>query len=97
MRRGHYHVPRPVEGGVPRLGRLGERTAERDLKSLPSTVFDRIVARIKALAEVPRPSGCHKLAGSRNDWRIRIGDYRAIDDSRKRVRIFRRHRREVYR
>jgi mRNA-degrading endonuclease RelE of RelBE toxin-antitoxin system len=44
---------------------LVERTAERDLKSLPSTVFDRIVTRIKALAEVPRPSGCHKLAGSR--------------------------------
>ena len=80
---------------------LVERTVERDLKSLPSTVFDHIIARIKALAEVPRPSGCHKLAGSRNDWRIRIGDYRVlyeIDDSRKRVRIFRiRHRREVYR
>ena len=64
---------------------LVERTVERDLKSLPSTVFDHIIARIKALAEVPRPSGCHKSAGSRNDWRIRIGDYRVlyeIDDSR---------------
>jgi mRNA interferase RelE/StbE len=43
----------------------------------------------------------YKLAGSKNDWRIRIGDYRVvyeIDDARKRVRIFRvRHRREVYR
>lgn len=80
---------------------LIERTAERDLKSLPTTLFDRIIARIKALADVPRPSGCHKLAGSKNDWRIRIGDYRVlyeIDDSSKRIRIFRvRHRREVYR
>ena len=80
---------------------LIERTAERDLKSLPTTLFHRIVPRIKALAETPRPSGCHKLAGSKNDWRIRIGDFRVvyeIDDSRKRVRIFRvRHRREVYR
>ena len=57
---------------------LIERTAERDLKSLPATLFDRIIARIKALADVPRPSGCHKLAGSKNDWRIRIGDYRVL-------------------
>jgi mRNA interferase RelE/StbE len=80
---------------------LIERTAERELKSLPTNLFDRIVTRIKALAVTPRPSGCHKLAGSKNDWRIRIGDYRVvyeIDDARQRVRIFRvRHRREVYR
>jgi mRNA interferase RelE/StbE len=80
---------------------LIERTAERDLKSLPTTLFGRIVPRIKALAENPRPYGCHKLAGSKNDWRIRIGDYRVvyeIDNARKRVRIFRiKHRREVYR
>jgi mRNA interferase RelE/StbE len=80
---------------------LIERTAERDLQSLPGNIFNRIVPRIKALAENPRPSGCHKLTGSRHDWRIRIGDYRVvyqIDDAHKRVRIFRvRHRREVYR
>ena len=80
---------------------LIERTAERELKSLPTNLFDRIVTRIKALAVTPRPSGCHKLAGSKNAWRIRIGDYRVvyeIDDARQRVRIFRvRHRREVYR
>ncbi len=80
---------------------LIERTAERDIKSLPTAIFDRILPRIKALADNPRPTGCHKLAGSKNDWRIRIGDYRVvyeIDDARKQVKIFRvRHRREVYR
>ena len=80
---------------------LIERTAERDLRSLPIPIFNRIIPRIRALAETPRPSGCHKLTGSKNDWRIRIGDYRVvyeIDDAQKRVRIFRvRHRREVYR
>ena len=80
---------------------LIERTAERDLKNLPTNLFDRIVPRIKALAVIPRTSGCHKLAGSKNAWRIRIGDYRVvyeIDDARQRVRIFRvRHRRDVYR
>ena len=80
---------------------LVERTAERDLQSLPQAILKRIIPRIKALSDNPRPSGCHKLTGSRNDWRIRIGDYRVVyevDDARKRVRIFRiRHRREVYR
>ncbi len=80
---------------------LIERTAERDIKSLPTALFDRILPRIKAFADNPRPTGCHKLAGSKNDWRIRIGDYRVvyeIDDARKQVKIFRvRHRREVYR
>jgi mRNA interferase RelE/StbE len=80
---------------------LIERTAERDLRALPQAIFNRTVSRINALAENPRPPGCHKLTGSRNDWRIRIGDYRVvydIDDTRRRVRIFRvKHRREVYR
>ena len=78
-----------------------ERTAERDLTSLPTSIFNRIVPRMRALAENPRPSGCHKLAGPKNDWRIRISDYRVVyevNDARKIVRIFRvRHRREVYR
>ena len=80
---------------------LIERTAERDIKSLPTALVDRILPRITALADNPRPTGCHKLAGSKNDWRIRIGDYRVvyeIDDARKQVKILRvRHRREVYR
>jgi len=78
-----------------------ERAAERDLKRLSAADFQRIIPHIKALAENPRPSGCHKLAGSTNDWRIRIGDYRVIyeiDEKASAVRVMRvRHRREVYR
>jgi mRNA interferase RelE/StbE len=78
-----------------------ERSAENDLKHLPTSTFDRIVRQIKTLAENPRPSGCRKLTGSKNDRRIRIGDYRVlyeIDEKAKAVRIMRvRHRREVYR
>ena len=55
-----------------------ERTAERDLKKLSAEAFQRIIPRIHALAETPRPAGCRKLAGSDSDWRIRIGDYRVI-------------------
>jgi mRNA interferase RelE/StbE len=78
-----------------------ERSAENDLKRLPTSIFHRIIPKIKALAERPRPSGCRKIAGSKNDWRIRIGDYRIIyeiDEKAKAVRIMRvRYRREVYR
>ncbi len=78
-----------------------ERAAQRDLKRLSAPDFQRIIRHIKALAENPRPSGCHKLAGSKNDWRIRIGHYRVIyeiDDKGSAVRVMRvRHRREVYR
>ena len=78
-----------------------ERAVENDLKRLPTTTFHQIILQIKALAENPRPSGCRKLTGSKNDWRIRIGDYRVlyeIDEKARAVRIMRvRHRREVYR
>jgi len=78
-----------------------EKAAENDLKRLPTTTFHRIIPHIKALAENPRPSSWRKLAGSKNDWRIRIGDHRVlyeIDEKAKAVRIMRvRHRREVYR
>ena len=78
-----------------------ERAAERDLGRLPGETFYRIVPRIRALAENPRPPGCRKLTGSENDWRIRIGDYRVIyeiDEGQRVVRVFRiRHRREAYR
>jgi mRNA interferase RelE/StbE len=78
-----------------------ERRAERDLKKLPAEVFNRIIPPVKALSENPKPSGCRKITGSKNDWRLRVGDYRVIyeiNEREKAVRIMRiRHRREVYR
>ena len=78
-----------------------EKAVENDLNRLPITTFQRIIFHIRSLAENPRPSGCRKLAGSKNDWRIRIGDFRVlyeIDEKAKAVKIMRvRHRREVYR
>jgi mRNA interferase RelE/StbE len=80
---------------------LLERSAEKDLARLASVVHDRIIAAIQALARNPRPPGCRKLAGSKNDWRIRVGDYRVIYEIADEIRIVRvnrvRHRREVYR
>ena len=78
-----------------------ERRAERDLKKLPSEVFHRIIPNLKALADNPKPPGCRKIMGSKNDWRIRIGSYRIIyevDEQAKAVKVMRiRHRREAYR
>jgi len=67
-----------------------ERAAERDLKQLPAKVHDRVITAIQALGQQPRPSGCRKLSGTDNDWRIRIGDYRVvyeIDDESEELRV----------
>jgi mRNA interferase RelE/StbE len=75
--------------------------AERDLKRLPGDDYRRLISAIRELAGNPRRSGCKKLLGSEDDWRIRVGRYRVlyeIDDAANVVRIFRaRHRKEAYR
>ena len=80
---------------------LLERAAEKDLTRLSSQVHDRVIAAIQELAKNPRPPGCRKLAGSKTDWRIRVGDYRVIYEIANEIRVVRvnrvRHRREVYR
>ena len=62
--------------------------------------FKRIDRKILALADNPRPTGCKKLKGFKDQWRSRVGDWRVlyiIDDAAKLVTITRiAHRREVY-
>ncbi|HBB98076.1 MAG TPA: plasmid stabilization protein [Blastocatellia bacterium] len=78
-----------------------ERAAERDLKKLSVRLHDRVIAAIQGLAKNPRPSGCRKLTGADNDWRIRVGDYGVVYEIADTIRVVRinrvRHRREVYR
>jgi mRNA interferase RelE/StbE len=66
-----------------------------------SEIYWRLERAVDALAGNPRPLGCMKMAGSANQWRIRVGDYRviyAIDDNAQEVTILRvGHRRHVYR
>lgn len=75
-------------------------SAEKELRGLPAKTVARIVPRLEALAAAPRPPGCKKLKGGDNEWRIRVGDYRAvyeIDDTAQTVDVTRiAHRREVY-
>lgn len=61
----------------------------------------RIVERMQALAEIPRPQGAEKLAGYTDRYRVRQGNYRIIylvDDAQREVTIFKvGHRKDVYR
>lgn len=75
-------------------------SARRELEALDVRLIARILPRIEALAQVPRPPGVRKLQGHQSLWRIRVGDYRVvynIDDTNRIVDMIRiRHRREVY-
>jgi len=75
-------------------------SARKELWALPNDLLARAVAKIESLSDNPRPPGCKKLKGFRDQWRIRVGDWRVIytvDDSEARVNITRiAHRREVY-
>ena len=78
-----------------------ERSAEKDLKRLSSEVRPRVASALRSLAANPRPPASRKLAGTKHDWRMRVGDYRIIYEIADVIRVVRvqriRHRREVYR
>ena len=75
--------------------------AERDLRALPAAIVARLDARIRSLAENPRPRGVERLRTTRGGWRLRVGDYRilyTVDDAQQVVTSGRAgHRRDVYR
>ena len=53
-------------------------SAEKELLSLPKKLGSQILSKIDLLAQNPRPSGCKKLTGSKNSYRIRVGDFRIL-------------------
>lgn len=56
--------------------RLRSRRVQRELDSLQTPDRERVVSKLKALADNPRPQGCEKL---RDDiYRIRVGDLRIV-------------------
>lgn len=77
-----------------------KKSAVRELEVLAKKDLPKVLERIEALAENPRPTGAEKLAGVEL-WRIRQGDYRivySIEDNALTVWIVKvGHRREVYR
>lgn len=77
-----------------------KRSAAKELGQVPRKDRGRIVARIQALAQDPRPPGAEKLSGLER-YRIRQGDFRIlyeIEDDSLRVMVVKiGHRRDVYR
>ena len=76
-------------------------SAIRELGKLPKVLSRRIALAIEKLATDPYPSGCKKLHGGMNLFRIRVGEYRviySIDAGRLIVTIVRiGHRKDIYR
>ena len=80
---------------------LFKRSADKALRKLPETAQRRIVLAASELADNPRPTGCVKLEGDDNLWRIRVGDYRIVYTiaGKKLIVLVVRvaHRKDVYR
>jgi mRNA interferase RelE/StbE len=55
-----------------------KRSAQNELDALDDAVFTRIDRKILVLADDPRPTGCKKLKGYKNQWRVRVGEWRVI-------------------
>lgn len=73
---------------------------EKQLENLSQNINERILEKILSLVENPRPSGVKKLKGFKNEYRIRVGDYRVryeIDDENLTVIVLHcSHRKDVY-
>ena len=77
-----------------------KKSVAKDLRRIPTQDVQRILSRIDALSEDPRPFDCTRLSGMDN-YRIRVGHYRIlyqIEDNYLVVQIIKvAHRSTVYR
>lgn len=55
-----------------------QKAPEKVLRRLQKDLANRIASALDNLAIEPRPSGCRKLAGMHNHYRVRVGDWRII-------------------
>jgi mRNA interferase RelE/StbE len=79
---------------------LIKKSATKELEAVPKKDREKLIAKIRDLANDPRPLGSEKLAGD-DRYRIRQGAYRVlyeVDDTTIVVTVVPvAHRREVYR
>ena len=75
-------------------------SVSRDVKGIPRHDLQRILERIEALRDDPRPPGAVKLSGMEY-YRVRQGDYRIVYEIQDAVVVVIvvkiGHRREIYR
>lgn len=77
------------------------RSVQKQLDDLPEEFRLRVLIAIDQLKEEPRPNGVKKLKGTKNEYRVRLSDYRLrykINDKELLILlIYCKHRSEVYR
>ena len=77
-----------------------KKSVRKDLSAIPTKDLRKILSRLKALAEDPRPAGCEKLAGGEK-YRLRQGRYLilySIQDNELTVWVVKiAHRKDIYR
>ncbi len=77
-----------------------KKSVEKDFTAIPKNNLKKILERIEALAEDPRPPGCEKLTGQQR-YRLRQGRYRilySIQDDELTVWVVKDgHRKDIYR
>ncbi len=77
-----------------------KKSVEKDFNVIPKKDLQKILERIEALAEDPRPPGCEKLTGQQR-YRLRQGRYRilySVQDDELTVWVVKvGHRKDIYR
>ncbi len=77
-----------------------KKSVEKDFKVIPKKDLVKILERIEALAEDPRPPGCEKLSGQQK-YRLRKGRYRilySVQDDELTIWVVKvGHRKNIYR
>ena len=77
-----------------------KKSVEKDFNVIPKKDLKKILERIEALTEDPRPKGCEKLTGQLR-YRLRQGRYRilySIQDDELTVWVVKvGHRKDIYR
>lgn len=78
-----------------------KRSATKEFRKLPKEKRLRILKAVEKLVEDPSQVSSRKLVNSKNDYRIRIGEYRVIYKIYRDVLVIQiirvRHRKDVYR
>ena len=77
-----------------------KKSVEKDFNVIPKKDLKKILGRIEALAEDPRPPGCEKLT-EQQKYRLRQGRYRilySIQDDELTIWVVKvGHRKDIYR
>jgi mRNA interferase RelE/StbE len=76
-----------------------KKSVEKDFKKIPNKFLSKILEKIEALKNDPKPEGCEKLTGY-DLYRIRQGTYRivySIQDNELTIWVIKvGHRKEIY-